>query len=136
MLDLLCSSSDKILPKNPIDSITQLVTKAIKSSSVDTSIQQHIFPHTPQLPKIYGQSKVDKPRAPLRPIVSAMAASTHSLGRYLAIKFQQCVSSTSSFIKYFIDFIPKTKNIHVDEHDNLVKFDVVSISLKSWFLKP
>jgi hypothetical protein len=62
ILDLLSSSTYKPLAKNPINTITNLVTKAIKSSSLDPNIQKCLIPHNPQTPRIYGQPKIHKKR--------------------------------------------------------------------------
>lgn len=130
MLDLLSSSSYKILSKNPINSIMNLVTKAIKTSSLEPSLQQWLIPHTPQTPKIYGQPIIHKLGVPLRPIVSAIGPPTHALGRYLSSKLKRYVVSSPSYIKDSVDFILKTKDIQVDDQDILVIFDILSLFTK------
>jgi hypothetical protein len=60
LLDLLSSSTYKPLAKNPISTITNLVTKAIKSSSLDPNIQKRLIPHNPQTLRIYGKPKIHK----------------------------------------------------------------------------
>jgi len=57
LLDLISSSAYKPLTKNPINAITSLVTKAIKSSSLAHNILKCFIPHNPQTPRIYGKPK-------------------------------------------------------------------------------
>jgi hypothetical protein len=47
--DLLSSSFYKPLAKNPLNTITSLVTQAIKSSSLDPNIQKQLIPHNPKI---------------------------------------------------------------------------------------
>jgi len=130
MLDLLSTSTYKPLAKNPINSITTLVTKVIKSSSLDPTIQKHLLPHNHQTPRIYEQPKIHKKGIPLGPIVSAIRAPTQALSRFLANKLQTFVGKTSSFIKDSTDFIQKTQDFHLNEDDLMVSFDVVSLFTK------
>jgi len=64
---------------------------------------------------------------PLRPIVSTTGSHTHALGRYLSSNSKKFVGYTPSFIKDFSDFICKAKDIHVDDHDIIFRFDIVSL---------
>jgi hypothetical protein len=130
ILDLLSSSSYKPLAKNPLNTITNLVTKAIKASSLDPSIQKCLIPLNPTTPRIYGQPKIHKKDIPLRPIVSAIGAPTHALARFLADKLKTFTGKTSSFIKDSYDFIQKTQDLHLDDQDLLISFDVVSLFTK------
>jgi hypothetical protein len=130
MLDLLSSSTYKELHKNPINTITKLVTKSIKSSSLDLATQKRLLPHNPQIPRIYGQPKIHKKNIPLHPIVSTIGAPTHALSFYLANKLQSIFGKTSSFIKDSANFIHKTNNFHLEEQDLMVSFDVVSLFTK------
>jgi hypothetical protein len=107
-----------------------LVTKAIKSSSLESNIQKHIIPHNPQPPRIYGQPKIHKKDIPLRPIASAIGSPTHALAHFLAHKLQAHITKTSSFIKDSTDFIQKIQNLYLSDQDLLVIFDVVSLFTK------
>jgi hypothetical protein len=60
LLNLLSSSTYTSFPKNPINTITNMVTKAIESSSLDPTIQKRLIPHNPQIMRIYGQPKYTK----------------------------------------------------------------------------
>lgn len=130
MKNLLSSSSYKIIPKNPLNSISQLVSKNTKASCIPISIQRKLIRQATQTPKIYAQPKIHKPDIPLYPIVSDIGAPTHALSRYPASKIQQFVGSTPSFIKDFTDFNEKTKSIMIDDSDLLVSFDIVSLFTK------
>jgi hypothetical protein len=55
---------------------------------------------------------------------------------YLADKIQAFVGKTSSFIKDSTDFIHKTRNLHLDDQDLMVNFDVISLFTKILVLKP
>jgi hypothetical protein len=49
---------------------------------------------------------------------------------FLLINFNPLSSKTSSFIKDSFDFIQKTQNLHLDDNDIMVNFDVVSLFTK------
>jgi hypothetical protein len=99
MHNLLYSFSYKPLSKNPINIITNLVTKAIKSSSLDPSVQKHLIYRNPQTPRIHGQPKIHKKDIPLRPMVSIIDAPTYALAHFLANKLRTFIGKTPSFIK-------------------------------------
>jgi hypothetical protein len=68
----LLSSSYKPISKKPLNTIIRLVTKAIKSSSLDPTIQKKLIPHNPKTPNIYGQTKIPKRYITLIPIVNVI----------------------------------------------------------------
>jgi len=107
LIDLLSSFSYKPLSKNPINSITNLVTKSIKYSSLDPSVHKHLILHKTKTPNIYGKPKFHKNYIPLRPIVTTIGAPTYSLTHFLTHKIQSFIRKTPSFIKYSYDFIQK-----------------------------
>jgi hypothetical protein len=124
-------STYKTLAKNLINSITSLVTKTIKSSSLDPNIQKYLIPHNPKTLRIYGQPKIHKKNLPLRPIASVIGDPTQALACFLVDKLRTFTRKTSS-IKESIDF--KTKTLHLDE-DIMVRFDVVSLFTKILFFE-
>jgi hypothetical protein len=130
LLELLYSSSYNPLSKKPINNITNLVTKSIKSSSLDPNAKKCLLPHNPQTPRIYGKPKIHKKYTPLRPIVSAIGAPTHALSSFISDKLESFIGNSPSFIKDSINFIQKTRNIHLHEQDIMVSFDVVSLFTK------
>lgn len=83
----------KSFPKT-LDSITLCVNKAIESSHIDATIQQHLIPHNPQTPEIYGQPKIHKPGIPIWPIVTAIGALTHMLCQLLMTKLKKNLGYT------------------------------------------
>jgi hypothetical protein len=128
--DLISSSSYKPISKNSINTITSLITKAIKYSSLDPNIQKRLIPHNPQTPRIYGKPKIHKKDISLRPIVSAIGAPTCALSRFIVDKLQSFMGKTPSFIKDSSDFIQKTQHLHLDENYIMVSFDVISLFTK------
>lgn len=130
MLNILSSSSYNPLTKNPLKSMTNEATKAIKSSSFDTAIQNIIIPLNPITPRIYGQPKSHKKDIPLRPIVSAIGGPTYALSRFLAKKLHPFFNHSSSFIKESSNFIQQIKHLELDEYDIMVSFNVVSLFTK------
>jgi hypothetical protein len=77
-----------------------------------------------------GQPKIHKKDIPLRPIVRTIGAPTYALACFLSDKLQSFIGKTPSFIKDFFDFIKKKLHLHLDEHDIMVNFDVVSLFTK------
>jgi len=101
LLSLFSSSSYKPLSKNSINSITESVNKEIKCLSLDPSIQKCLISHKAQTPRIYGQFHFHRKYVPLRPIVSAIRATTYALGNFLVDDLQSVVI--------------KTHNLHLDK---------------------
>jgi hypothetical protein len=128
--NLLYSSLYKPLAKNPINVVTNLVTKSIKSSSLNPNIHKPLIPHNPQTPTMYGQPKIHKKDIPLIQLVSTIGAPTHALAHFLNDKLQSFIRKNSSFIKDSFDFIQKTQHLHLDEQDIMVSFDVISLFTK------
>lgn len=79
---------------------------------------------------VYGQPKIHKKDIPLRPIVSAIGATTHALSRFLADKLRPFMGSSNPFIKDSSHFIKKSKTIHLDPNDIMVSFHIVSFFIK------
>jgi hypothetical protein len=98
-IDLLSSSSYKILTKNPLNTITSLITKSIKYSSLDPKIQKKLIPHNPNTLRIYGQPKLHKKYIPLQPIFSVIGAPTYFISHFLVSKLKTFTGKTSSLIK-------------------------------------
>jgi hypothetical protein len=127
LFDLLSSSTYKTLAKNTINTITNIVTKAIKYSSLDPTIQKHLIPHNPQTPRIYEQPKFHKKYISLGPILSAIGAPTYSIARFLVDKLQAFIKPPLLLKIPWISFIKP--GIFTDE-DLMVKFEVVSLFKK------
>jgi hypothetical protein len=135
LLDLLSSSTYKNIAKTPINTITNMVTKAIKYSSLDPTIQKCLIPHNPETHMIYGKSKIHKKNIPRRPIVRTIGDPIHDLARFLVDKLQAFIGKASSFIKYIMNFINKTWNLHLGDEDLMFNLDVVSMFTKILVLK-
>ena len=68
--------------------------------------------------------------APLRPILNIIGSLTYQLAKFLAKNIKSLASHTFSYIKDSSHFVNDIKDIHVDETEIMVSFDVVSLYTK------
>lgn len=66
----------------------------------------------------------------MRPIVNTIESPTYQLAKFLAKTLKPMVGQTFSYIKDSSQFIDGIKNLHMNENDILVSFDVVSLYTK------
>ncbi|XP_068704205.1 uncharacterized protein [Montipora foliosa] len=78
-------------------------------------------------PRFYDLQKVHKPGHPLRPIVSFIDSPTYMLSKHLAQTLKLLVGKTDFPVKNSLDFCDQIKHIKVEEDDELVSFDIVSL---------
>ena len=67
---------------------------------------------------------------PLQPIIDTIGSPTYALSRFLVDKLKSFTGQTQYFIKDSSDFIHKNRDLHLDDHDLMVSFDVVSLFTK------
>jgi len=107
--------------------MTNNVTKAIKSYSLDPNIQKICIMLNPITPMIYGQLKIHKKDFPFRPIVSGIGGPTHALSK---LHTKTICHFSDPIFSYSSHFIKQTKNMNLDENEIMVIFDLISLFIK------
>ena len=80
------------------------------------------------LPQLYGQIKVHKPEAPMRPVVAYFTAPTYKLSKYLSRWFLAVTGFVGTYsIKNSIDLVTKLNQTKLPVGSILVSFDVKSM---------
>ena len=89
----------------------------------------HLLPtgNTSPPARFYGLPKIHKANCPLRPIVSACGTSTYNLAKYLTKILKVYTGNTSSFVKDSKDLTGKQKSLKIQEHEEMVSFDVSAL---------
>ena len=75
----------------------------------------------------YGQVKIHKPDAPLRPVVATRGTATYELARHLSRIFRPLVSSSERVLKNTEDLVEVFKDVKLKKDEILVSFDVKSL---------
>ncbi|EFA11664.1 hypothetical protein TcasGA2_TC008528 [Tribolium castaneum] len=82
----------------------------------------------PIVPKLYCLPKIHKPGKSVRPIVSAIDATTSKVSKWLTDEFNNLpLQRPSCSVKNSLEFINKVKDITLHEDELLVSFDVSSL---------
>ena len=92
---------------------------------IDESLFQKLKPIGSQPVRLYGLAKVHKTTIPARPVLSMPGSAYHKIGTQVGewlSEVPECQINTSS--KQIADSL---KNIHLDEDEVLVSFDVTSL---------
>jgi hypothetical protein len=71
--------------------------------------------------------QMHKENIPLTTIVITINAQTYSLAKYLANRLNSLARHTNSFNKDSTYFMSKIKNLKIQDHDTILKFDMVSL---------
>ncbi|XP_071449226.1 uncharacterized protein [Hetaerina americana] len=127
---LLEDPAYRTINRDPTDAIVRKTSALIKKTLQTPEASRNLIPQAPVPPRLYGLPKVHKEGAPLRPIVSAIGAPTYGLARYLTGVLAPLVGSCEHHIKNSAEFVQTLKNIHLEDRDILVSFDVVSLFTK------
>ena len=105
------------------------IVKCLKELLNEEQISQKAFdmlkPVGSKPPRLYGLAKVHKKDIPVRPVLSMPGSAYHKIGKFLAqfvSHVPECNINTSS--KHISD---KIKSVHLDEGEELISFDVVSL---------
>jgi hypothetical protein len=88
---------------------------------------RNLAPKNTKPPHLYGLPKVHKEGYPLRVIVSGIGSPCHNLAQYLLKIISPVAGKSESYIKNSMDFVQQVRQIKLEEGDEMVSFDVVSL---------
>ena len=86
-----------------------------------------LTPRYSESPQLYGHPKVHKEQVPMRPIVSTIWSPTNCLAKELARILAPLVGRSSYTVKNSTDFVHRIRDVHIDQGDQLISFDVISL---------
>ena len=79
------------------------------------------------MPRFYGQTKIHKPGAPIRPIVSYSGSLLYNLNKYIANILKAYVKDENNNAKNSTTFSNYIGNVPIEDDDIMVSFDVTSL---------
>ncbi|PNF15534.1 hypothetical protein B7P43_G16534 [Cryptotermes secundus] len=99
----------------------------LKKSPIAEEVCQQLRPPGSRPPRLYGLPKIQKPDIPLRPIVSTIGSPTYRLAKHLAGLLRTYTGNGPRHVRNSMEFVHTLDSLHVDPHDIMVSFDVVSL---------
>ena len=79
------------------------------------------------MPRFYGQTKIHKPGAPIRPIVSYSGSLLYNRNKYIANILNTYVKDENNNAKNSTTFSNYIGNVSIEHDDIMVSFDVTSL---------
>ena len=129
--EMLTTPTYKKLKKDPTTSTERKVTKHLldlrNNDSISINLYRRLHPSASTCPKFYGLPKIHKSTVPLRPIVASRGSATYNLAQHLTELLKPLVGNSQHHVLNSFSFIQEIKHLHLDPHDILVSFDVVSL---------
>ena len=131
MKELLDQDDYKIIKRNPTNKLVSTIKKALEnileSNNITPELAKRLIPKNPTLLQIYGLPKIRKKELPLRPIVCMIGSATYNLAKELNRILFPLVGRTDSFVNNSSHFVNIISQIHLEDNDLLVSFDVKSL---------
>jgi hypothetical protein len=136
MRQVLESGKFTELTKNPLNAMKLSIGKWIKNSAFLTDREKDsLVVHDPSIPFIYGQPKIHKPNAPLRPIIAAYKHPRYKVTKYLNCflstlkpKFKYCIDNSFE-LKDFLSKMTGSDNVFLASLDVKDLFPSIPVDL-------
>lgn len=130
--DILQTSSFKQINRDPTLTIQNKANKYITQLNnlniIDDVTAKCMRTYNSVTPKLYGNPKVHKEGAPLRPIVSSINSPTNSLAKYLAEILSTAYNKDNNYyVKDSFHFAEQVNNLNLPNNYVVVSFDVVNL---------
>nr|WBB44924.1 reverse transcriptase [Chrysogorgia stellata] len=109
--------------------LQSLLLSLKKSGQIDEDFYKEVRPTGAERPRMYGLPKVHKDGVPLRPILSMIKSSQHSLAKKLSLLLNPVLNKYSSHIlKDSFTFVNDLKQLNYNSSElTMCSFDVVSL---------
>ena len=121
----------KVLDKDPTQRTERKLNEKLANLKRDNKISDSLYNKLRSSdglpPRFYGLPKIHKPGYPLRPIVSFIDSPTYMLSKHLAQILSPLMNNTDLTVKNSVEFCEQMKNVKLEEGDELLSFDVVSL---------
>ena len=134
MKELLEQDDYRRIKKDPTLKLEKRIKEALnrmeRQEDLPTLLKKRLSPNNSVIPQIYGLTKIHKEEVPLRPIVSTIGSATYNLAKELSRILSPLIGWTDTYIKNSSHFVSKIKDLHFNENDIMVSFDVKSLFTK------
>jgi hypothetical protein len=94
---------------------------------ISDKMGKFLRPTNPEAPTFFGMPKIHKEGVPLRPVVDYRKAPTYNLARFLKGVLQPVADKGPYTLKNSFDFVDKIRGVVVEEDEEMVSLDVVSL---------
>ena len=119
------------LDKNPTEKYKRKLVEILKRLKSEGKLSEqeywNLYPTLEKTPQLYGSPKIHKPETPLRPIVDYTGTIYYKISRKLADILQPLVGLTIHHCKNSKEFVDGMEQVHLEDDEVLVSFDVVFI---------
>jgi hypothetical protein len=127
-ITLFNTADYKPLDRKPTTLIEVKVLKELNRCVEDLSISlRNVAPKNTKPPHLCGLLKVHREDSPLRVIVSSIGSPCHNLARYLLKIISPVAGKSENYLKNSVDFLKQVLQIKLEEGDEMVSFDAVSL---------
>ena len=134
MKELLEQDDYRRIKKDPTLKSEKRIKEALnrmeRQEDLPTLLKKRLSPNNSVILQIYGLPKIHKEEVPLRPIVSTIGSATYNLAKELSRILSPLIGWTDTYIKNSSHFVSKIKDLHFNENDIMVSFDVKSLFTK------
>ena len=131
MKELLDQDDYRITKRNPTNKLVSTIKKALEnilqSNNITPELAKRLIPKNPTLLQIYGLPKTHKKEVLLRPIVCSFGSATYNLAKELNRILSPLIGRTDSFVNNSSHFVNIISQIHLEDNDLLVSFDIKSL---------
>ena len=94
---------------------------------IDDNIYKSPYPNKTQIPRMHGQPKIHKDDYPLREIVDSEGSVYKDTDKHISRIIKPYAEKNKYCIKNSEDFVQRVKDLHVEEDEIMVSFDVVAL---------
>ncbi|KAI5692681.1 hypothetical protein M8J77_022402 [Diaphorina citri] len=129
MTSILNSNDYEIIPGDPTKTIEGRVYRTLAKHRDEFSDEERrkFQSHYSKPHHIYGNPKIHKEGAPLRPIVSTIGGPMYNLCKYLHTVLTPIVEGGPTYLKNSTEFVNKVRTIELEENHILASLDVVNL---------
>ena len=130
-MDHINNGPYQLLNKDPTTKIKTKTLKQLKvlkdNEFIDNKLFYYLKPTDSPAPRFYGQPKIQKPRVPIRPIVSYSGSPLYNLNKYIANILKAYVRDENKNTKNSTMFSHYIRNVPIEDDEILISFDVTSL---------
>ena len=124
-------STYKVLKKDPTRKTERdmngILLKMKREGTIGEKLYRHLHSSDGLPPRFYGLPTIQKNGNPLRPIVSFISSPTFNLSKYVAKILKPLTGNSAYTVKNSTEFCGSITDINLQDDDELVSFDVVSL---------
>ena len=127
-MDHINNSPCQLLKKDPATKIKTKTLKQLKvlkdNEFIDNKLYYYLKPADSPTPRFFGQTKIHKPGAPIRPIVSYSGSPLYNLNKYITNILKAYVQDENNNAKNSTTFSNYIRNVPIGDDEIMVSFDV------------